>query len=139
MAGDGTLTALLSSQRPTGYNQSIYHDVAPGGARPPYVIFSKTSGTPQYTFMLDKPQMDDELWLIKGVVQDTDSDAADRIATELDALFTDIGGSTVGLSISGQTALYMRRETDVEYSEVVNGDMYFHAGAQYRLRYTSAT
>ena len=64
MAGDTTLTNLLATP-PTGVSKSIYHEQAPEGANFPFVIFSKSSGTPRYS--LASLAMDNELWLIKGV------------------------------------------------------------------------
>ena len=63
--------------------------------------------------------------------------AADTIAARVDWLLTN--GT---LSISGATggdALYLRRESDVEYAETSDGEVYYHAGALYRLIYSAAT
>ena len=74
--------------------------------------------------------MDDEVWLVKGVDQDASADTVDAVSSRLDALLTD--GS---ISISGKTKLYFRRESDVEYGEVIDGAMYKHSGAYFRLVY----
>lgn len=128
MAGDTTLTALLATP-PAGVTKSIYHEQAPEGARLPYVIFSKSTGTPSYS--LSALNMDNELWLIKGVDRGNDADTVDGIASRLHALLTD--GT---ISISGKTQLYLRRDSDVEYAEETDGVQYKHAGALYRLIYT---
>lgn len=127
MAGDSTLNALLATP-PTGVSKSIYHEQAPDGARFPFVLFSKSSGTPRYS--LGALAMDNELWLIKGIDRSGSADTADGIASRLDALLTD--GT---ISISAKTQLYLRRESDVEYGEVVDGVRYKHTGAFFRLIY----
>lgn len=129
LAGDSTLTSLLHSP-PAGKSQSIYHQVAPEGAEPPYVIFQKQSSNPSYS--LAARDFDDELWLIKGVDHSSDEDTVDAISSRLDALLTD--GT---LSISGKTLRYLRRDSDVEYSEVPSGgERWIHAGSIYRLVFT---
>ena len=50
LAADTTLTGLLSTDKPPGRNQNIFHSFAPDGGGTPYVIFSKSAGTPTYTF-----------------------------------------------------------------------------------------
>jgi hypothetical protein len=130
LAGDTTLTNLLGTP-PTGVSKSIYHENAAQGARFPYVIFFKASGVPRYA--IGALAMDNETWTIKGVDKSGSADTADGIATRLDALLTD--GT---ISISGKTQLYLRREDDVEYEEVIDGVRYKHSGARYRLVYQSS-
>jgi hypothetical protein len=131
MAGDGTLTGSLATP-PAGYSKSIYYQVAPQGAAFPYVIFQKQSGTPFYAW--SDLALDNELWLVKGVSQasaDQDSaDSADGIASRLDDLLTD-----GAISISGRDDRYLRRESDIDYSEVEDGVVYRHAGSLFRLIY----
>lgn len=129
LAGDTTLTNLLHSP-PAGFSQSIYHQIAPEGALFPFVIFAKQSGTPRYA--LGAKAFDDELWLVKGVDRSTDEDPIDSISSRLDALLTD-----GALSISGKTQLYLRRDSDVDYSEVPSGsgERVIHSGSLYRLVY----
>lgn len=134
LAGDSTLTNLLASP-PTGYAQNIWHQQAHDAADHPFVIFQKQSGTPRYA--LGARAYDNELWLVKGVVRKSDSaaqsadDVADAISSRLNALLTD--GT---ISISGSTQLYLRRESDIEYTETSEGQpRILHAGALYRLMY----
>lgn len=122
LTGDTTLTALLSA------STAIYHAVAPDTADYPFVIFNKQSGVPRYTFAAKA--FDNELWLVKGVDRNSTANAADDIASRLDALLTD-----GALTISGETQMSLRRESDVEYTETEGDQTYRHAGALYRLRY----
>jgi hypothetical protein len=131
MSGDGTLTGMLGTAAP-GYTQSIYYQVAPQGSRFAYVIFNKQAGTPSYT--LGNRAYDDDVWLIKAVGQDADvvasADPVDDIASRLDVLLTD-----GVISISGRTELYLRRMSDLDYAEVVDGVAYRHSGSLFRLVY----
>lgn len=127
MAGDSTLTNMLGTP-PSGYAKSIYYQQAPQGAGFPYVIFSKSAGTPRYA--ISTRAYDNDVWLIKGVDRNMTADPVDNIASRLDALLTD--GS---LSISGRTQLYLRRESDIDYPEIIDGIAYRHAGAYFRFVY----
>lgn len=128
MSGDSTLTAMLGTPA-SGYAKSIYYEQAPQGAQFPYIIFTKQSGTPSYA--LSARTYDNEMWLIKAVDRSDSADAADNISSRLDALLTD--GT---ISISGRSELYLRRESDVDYSEVIDGQTYRHAGSLFRLIYS---
>lgn len=125
MAGDTILTGLLGAP-PEGYSQSIYYEMAPQGSRYPYVIFNKQASTPRYA--LGARAYDNDVWLIKGVDGGSSADTVDSIASRLDALLTD-----ATLSISGKTQLYLRRESDVDYSEDVDGVLVRHAGSLFRF------
>ena len=125
MAGDTTLTAMLGTP-PAGYSKGIYYQQAPEGAQYPYVIFSKQAGTPSYA--MSARAFENDVWLIKGVDRRDTADTVDAIASRLDALLTD-----ATLSISGSTPHYLRRESDVDYSETSDGVLYRHAGAYFRF------
>jgi hypothetical protein len=127
MAGDTTLVAFLHAP-PSGYSKSIYYQLAPETAAPPFVIFSQQSGTPVYAF--SERAYDNDLWLVKAVDRGGSADVADDIHARLDDLLTD-----GALSISGRDQLYLRRESDVEYSETVGGDRYIHVGSLFRVIY----
>jgi hypothetical protein len=128
LAGDSTLNALLGTP-PAGYSKSIYYQLAPQNAPFPYVIFNKQAGTPRYA--LGDRAYDNDVWLIKGVDRNTSTaDPVDNIASRLDALLTD--GT---ISISGRIELYLRRESDVDFTETQDDAAYRHAGALYRLIY----
>lgn len=128
MAGDSTLNALLGTPA-DGYTKSIYYQRAPADAGFPCIVFSKSSGRPRYA--LTARAYDNDLWLVKAIDRNNDTaDPADNIAARLDELLTD--GS---LSISGRTQLYLRRESDVDYPETVDGETYRHSGFYLRFIY----
>jgi hypothetical protein len=126
LAGDTTLNNLLGTP-PTGYSKSIYHQLAPAGAAFPYVIFSKQAGTPTEAFG-DPDALDTDVWLVKAIDRATSADTAEAIADRVKTLLND-----ASLSISGLTLTYLRRQSDVEYSETDQGTEYKHAGSLYRL------
>lgn len=126
LAGDGTLNALLGTPAP-GYAKNIYHATAPSAAPPPYVIISKQAGTPTEAFG-DPSAVDTDIWLVKGVDRNSTADAAEDIAARCVTLLND-----AALSVSGLSLLYLRRQSDVEYSETIDGELYRHVGSLYRL------
>ncbi len=125
LAGDTTLNAMLGSPAP-GWTKSIYYQVAPPQASFPYVILDKGASTPTYT--LADNAIDTDVWTVKGVDRNTDTDPVDNIQSRVDALLTD--GT---ISISGKTQLYLRRDGDYDFAESTGGVTYHHAGADFRL------
>jgi len=126
LAGDTTLNAILGTPA-TGYSKAIYHQQAPQGAQFPYVIFQKESGVPTEAFT-DPSAMDTDIWMVKAVDRNTSADQAETAAARVVTLLND-----ASLSISGNTLLYLRRQSDVEYPEVTDGVLYQHAGSLFRL------
>jgi hypothetical protein len=126
-------TASLTSLLAEG-SASLNHYIAKLDAPFPFVIFHKQSGRPVNRF--GGNAFDDHLWLVKGLSTGTvtrdgtpTSSAAEDIAKAIDDLL-DFGTITV----SGGTVLALTRESDVDYTETVNDQMYAHRGALYRLR-----
>lgn len=126
LAGDTTLNNLLASP-PAGYSKSIFYQQAPESAGYPFIVFSKSSGVPTEAFG-DPDALDTDVWLVKAVDEATSADDAEAIQARVQALLND-----ATLSISGATLLYLRRQSDVDYSEVNKGVQYVHAGSLYRL------
>jgi len=125
---------------PSGWSKSIYYAIAPAAAAFPYVIFNKQSGVPTWSFAASRhptgsepaaePAFETDVWLIKGVdhPNGTDSDVAEAIQARLTALLDD-----AALSIAGETLLYLRVDSPVQYAEPDGGEVYQHAGAMYRV------
>lgn len=129
MAGDSTLVALLSQSPGSGFTKSIYHSIAPSGAGFPYIVFQKQAGTPTDTFGR-AGAFENDVWMVKAVDRATSADGAEAIQARVAVLLND-----AALSISGATHLYLRRESDIEYPEVIDGVRYVHAGSLFRLVY----
>lgn len=126
LAGDTTLNSILGTPA-AGYSKAIYHQQAPIGAGFPFVVFQKQSGIPTEAYG-DPSAIDTDIWLIKAVDRGTTADPAEAAAARIVALMND-----ASLSISGSTLLYLRRMSDVEYPEVIDGVGYHHVGSLFRL------
>jgi len=133
--GGGTVVSMLGGTV-AGYGKSIYHDSAPSAAQFPFIVMNKQVGTPTYAFgdlqatAGTAAVFDSDIWMIKAVDNLATADRAEQISARVQALLND--GS---LSISGARQLYLRRESDLEYEEVVDGVTYHHVGSLYRLIY----
>jgi hypothetical protein len=130
LAGDTTLNNLLGTPA-TGYSKNIYYQVAPEGAAYPLIVFSKQAGTPTYTLKSGHAAIDTEVWMVKGVDRSDTADRADAIQSRLDTLLTD-----GALTISGASQLDLARQSDIDYLEDDDGEVYRHAGSLYRLLYS---
>ncbi len=126
LAGDTTLNNLLASP-PSGYSKSIFYQSAPSGARHPFVLLNKQSGVPTEAFT-DPSAFETDVWLVKAVDHSPSADTAEAVQARVQTLLND-----ASLSISGETLMYLRRESDVEYVEVADGEAYRHAGSLFRL------
>lgn len=126
LAGDSTLNALLGAPV-AGMAKSIYHNQAPEGAGFPFVILQKQTGTPTEAFG-DPSALETDIWLVKAVDRNDTADAAENVAARIIVLLND-----ANLSIAGSTTLYCRRQSDVEYPEVIQGVFYYHVGSLFRL------
>lgn len=126
LASDTTLNNLLGTPA-AGYSKSIYHQEAPADASYPLVIFNRQSGTPTEAFT-DPSALETDVWLFKGVDRNTSADNAEAVAARITALLND-----ATLSISGNSLLYLRRQSDLEYPETTDGVRYVHAGSLFRL------
>lgn len=119
LAGDSSITDLLSGPG------AIYHERAPQTAETPFIIFSKQSGRPAWTFR--KP-LNFEYWLVKGVDRDGSASVTEDVASAIEEL---LNGAE--LTIDGMDHLYLARESDVDYPEADGGETYRHTGASYKL------
>lgn len=127
LAGDTTLNGLLATP-PPGMAKSIFYGYAPDAAHYPFVIFNKQAGTPTYA-NVTKPAYETDVWLVKAVDKNTTADFAEDISSRLQDLLND-----AGLSISGATEMWLRRDSDSPtYVEITDGVQYVHSGSLYRL------
>jgi len=89
----------------------------------PIVIFSKASGVPSWAF--DGPSMDRDVWLVKGVGARAKAEAIDKqIRVVLDH---------ATLFIEGKAHQDIRRLSDVDYDEIVDGERVDHVGAEFKI------
>lgn len=107
---------------------SLIHAVAPSSATYPLVIFNEQSGTPTHQFGGD--HFDEQVWLVKAIVKGGSSSTAEDVAKAIADVL-----DFQNLSIAGANHMYLAREGDVTYAEVVNGETYRHHGAYYRVTF----
>lgn len=120
-----SITSLLAPA-PAGRTTSIFHEQAPDNAVTPWVIIDKQSGTPANRAMKGAEDQND-IWLIEGVSKGS-ADKAEKIA---DAILARVQDAPI--SIPGMTVLWLRRETDVDFWQTVEGDRWDYVGYQFRL------
>lgn len=120
LAGDPMLTGLLADPG------SVFHQVAPQGARTPFVLFHKQDGRPDWQFAGGHVQID--LWTVKAVDRSASASQVETLAARIDELLTD-----APLPVSDRRLLTVYRETDIDYPEVDGADIYRHCGAMFRL------
>lgn len=118
----GTATGTLGQLGATG----VYRMVATQGSVEPYIVFNQQAGTDSYTFA--SRDVRSLLYQVKAVGKGSSALTPAKLAERIDALLTDHA-----LSLTGWTNLRLRRESDVEYLEVANGQQYHHIGGLYRV------
>lgn len=121
LAGD-LGTATLGTLGCTG----VYRFQAPQGSAEPYVIYQQQAGTDSYTFSARDGRS--LVYLVKAVDVGPSGLRAAQMAERIDTLLTD-----KPLTLSGWQNLRLRRESDVEYTEIDAGKTYQHYGALYRV------
>lgn len=123
LAGSDGLTDLLAAG-----SASIFHRVAPASAVAPYVIFAKQAGTPEYAFGgSDTETLENDLWNVRGIVKGLSVLPADAIAEEIRLA---LSGT---IAVTGRRTLYLQRDSDLDYGETSNGEVWQHVGGIYRL------
>lgn len=127
LKADATLVAMLYSR------VGVYHRDVPTEAKPPLIVFHKQSGTDEYTF--GARAFLNQLWLVKAIHWGLKSDKAEDIAARIDVVLMD-----APLTLSTGVLLYLRRESEVDYSETMDmsgrqrsTETYFHCGGLYRI------
>lgn len=104
----------------------IFHQVAPQGSGYPFVVFAKQSGVPEHTFR--GPAVRSDLWMVKAVDRGPSATVAEEVDSALETVLAD-----AELSVAGAELLYLRRETDLDYAEVLDGETFHHCGGVYRV------
>ena len=105
----------------------VYNMVARQNTAPPYVIFQAMSKVDDYWAYTQRGA--EAIYMVKAVSQAALSvKEATDIDTQIDTLLQD-----VSLSITGFSHLYCRRESDIYFTEDLQGDTYQHIGGTYRV------
>lgn len=122
LRGDSTLASYLAAG-----TASIYNGIGAQDSVAPKVTVHKQAGTPQYT--LSAKAWENEIYTIKAITKGPSMGLAGTIAERIDAVLSD-----QQISVSGGSAFYLRRESDIEYQESVEGGVVFnHIGGMYRV------
>jgi len=116
----------------TGYTKPIYHQQAPDTAGFPFIILNRQSGTRVGETFGDPEVVEEDIWLIKAVDRSTSADTAEKIADRVQTVIVD---ANLSGNLGSINVWYLRRESDVQYSEVTAGVVYQHCGGLYRLSY----
>lgn len=140
LASAGTITSALGAAA-AGYSQNIYNDLAPESAGFPYIIIGKQSavpigegyGTPGDGFS----QLENDLYMVKVVDINTSADTAEMVAGRIYSLLNDWAPGTA--SLNAGTVQYLRRESDIAFTEQDSGQIYRHAGSLYRVMHAYGT
>lgn len=114
--------AKIKELAPSG----VWYEIAGerGEVKPPYVIVSKTPGTP-LEFAFQGNEWPWEVWVVKGVGPVKAAEDIDKRCREL---LTD-----AELEIPGHTLQLIRPFSDINYQEPADGERYQHVGANYRI------
>lgn len=121
LTGASGLTALLSG------TAAVYNEIAPQGATMPYVVFGKQSNTPRYA--LASLAYENALYLVKGVTEGHSPAVAGSVDVQIRSALED-----QALTVSGYKHMVTRRDSDVSYAEVVDGKVFRHRGALFRIQ-----
>ena len=123
---DGALYTKLNVAAVTDLADGPYNTVAPNEAESPYVLFSLQS------MNRDDWAFDGEgceaLYLVKVVFQSGWPHAQEAVDTQIIAALHD-----QTLTVSGGTNIYIRRQTDIRYSEEIGGRRWWHCGGSYKI------
>lgn len=125
LTGSTALTTLLSGGTAS---PSVYENLAPENADPPYVVFNAQSpSVPEWT--LSRVGFENAIYQVKGITDDHSAKTAGQIADQIDAALTD-----QTLTITGYTLLSLRRIANIDFPEIESGKQFNHRGGLYRLR-----
>jgi hypothetical protein len=122
LRADSTLTGYLAAG-----SASIYNGIGAQDSAAPKVTIHKQAGTPSYT--LAAKAWESEIYTVKAITKGPSMGLAGTIAERIDTTLTD-----QAISVSGGSAFYLRRESDIEYQESTEGGVIWnHVGAMYRV------
>jgi hypothetical protein len=122
-----SVTSLLGSG-----SASLVHGQGQPSSSYPLCVFFKQSGTTT-SLAFKGSHMTDHIWLVKGVTRAPSA----SLAEDIDKAAHDLlhFGS---LTITGADDLFLSRESDVNFAENRDADVFWHVGGLYRLRYQNA-
>lgn len=123
---DALYDALIGNTALMAKATGVYNTVAPRSATCPFVVFGHQAGTDAYTARLRSTR--EYIYQVKCIAEGASSKVAGDVYGLIDAVLFD-----ATLTAGSKAVLYVRRESDVKYSETVEGKQYWHVGALYRI------
>jgi hypothetical protein len=99
-------------------------------SKPPVVVFTKQSGGRSYTFG-DNVVARDLVYAVKCIVDGESTDVAEDVIERVNELLTGTFWPLVGDTDWSMQSC--RWESDVDYTEVVQGEPYHHIGGLFRI------
>jgi hypothetical protein len=107
---------------------AIYSRLAPQNADPPYVVFQVQSpSVPRWT--MGGTAYENLLYTVRAVTEGPTLAQAGSIDHQINLALND-----QSLTISGYTHMVCRRESGVDYTEIVDGKRLNHLGGIYRIQ-----
>lgn len=116
-----SVTTLLGSG-----SASLVHGQAPPSSVFPLCVFHKQAGRQDLQGFTGSGARN-QLWLVKGVVRASSA----SIVEDIDKAANDLLHHA-SLTVTAGDSMYLAREGDVNYPEVVGDQTYWHVGAIYR-------
>lgn len=104
---------------------AIYSPIAPQGTNPPYVVYSFSAGSDDNS---TPRRARSQVWTVKAV-----GTAGLKDAAEIDNLVDTLLHEQT-LTVTGWANYWTARIQDICYSQEAGGVLYWHVGAQYRIR-----
>jgi hypothetical protein len=124
----GINTALTGDTALMDLINSVHHDIAPGTATWPVVIFRQQSGFEENA--LSGRVAKTLMYQVQAVAQDESANAAQSIDNRVRTVL-----NRQSLTISGWRTIHVKRDTDINYREVDgDGKMYQYVGGVYEIK-----
>ena len=120
LAGDAALVSALGGS-------AVYHMLAPQGTSTPYVVFSYAGGGDENASPVRTRNL---VYLVKTVTSGYSGHAQGQ---EIDGLVDGLLHFGT-LALTGWTSWWMARESDLALVETQGGTVFWHHGANYRIR-----
>lgn len=112
----------------------VFESLAPESTAKPYVIFQRQAATPVTYSFGPTQQLEDDLWLIKAVVDEDSNPAKSPQGLAEDILAACITALGTSMTLTGNTVEWFARFRDWEgYAEPSGDRVIFHRGFIWRI------
>lgn len=122
LRADATLVSLLGGQK-------VYHDEAPSGTVPPYIVLIQVSALP-VKVLGNVEVWSESLFLVKGIDRSTSQGTIEGVMQRADAVLNGASGT-----VTNGTIFFCASEDEVKYIEhEPGGPVYQHLGRRWRIQ-----